>query len=291
MSTEGGSLGAVLITETVVWGVLGAIGVVGYLWASSKDERPKPTDDRAAVCAKKVRITRRNMLLYATIGFWAVFVGALLSLFKIGTTERPDDVLIVNWTYLVLTAIAWAALAILHGLYFWFPWFGQTAALAVLWGASFVLLAVGPLSTSNTKRDVCFGLAVALQGLSVVHVLWFQGRMGPLFRLRGWLTVIWVLLAFALFDIFWYIGYLNADRGATQLTSPWKTHLPFFLANVVGLVVSAAVAAWTYKAKSSDIDDIISEVHSDVSGAVEGGIPLSQGGSAAYDTASGSAAF
>ena len=263
VDVEGNTLGVVLIIETIVWGLLMAAGGVIYVWLASKDERPRASDDRAAVCAKKVRVTRRQMMLYAAIAFAAMFLAALFTLFKIGTHVRPDDAISVNWTYLTLTAAAWVSLALLHGLYFWFPWFGQTAALAAIWGGIFLLLATAPLSTSNDKRDVLFGLAVGLQGLSLIYIIWFSGRWGPMWRWRGWATAAPVIVAFLLFDIFWYIGYLNAQRGATALGAPWETHLPFFIANLCALVVSAAVAAWTYKAKKSDIDTIMEEVKSD----------------------------
>lgn len=277
MAVEGGSLGAVLITEMIFWGVMFLIALIYTVWKFMQDERPAVTDSREAICAKKVRIVRRDMSLYSTLAYVLMFVAALMTYYEIGTTARPNGVQVVNWTYLAITAFAWAALGFLHALYFWFPFFGHTLALALAWWGSFALLAVGPLWVDSTSRDVFFGLAVALQGVSVGLVAFFSGYMGPLWRWRGWVTVVWVLLAFAVFDIFWYIGYQNAQTSATELNSRWKSQLPFFLANVSGLVISAAAAAWTYKAKRADIDATIAEMNSDAAGAAtaaEEGYPL-----------------
>ena len=285
MGVEGGSLGVVLIIEMIFWAAMLVVALAYTVWKFMKDERPATTDSREAICAKKVRIVRRDMSLYSTLAYGLMFVAALMTYYEIGTTERPNGVQVVNWTYLAFTSFAWAALAFLHALYFWFSFFGHTLALALAWWGSFALLAVGPLWVGSTSRDVFFGLAVALQGVSVGLVAFFSGHMGPLWRWRGWVTVIWVLLAFGLVDIFWYIGYQNAQTSATELNSRWKSQLPFFLANVSALVISAVAAAWTYKAKRADIDATIAEMGGDARGAAaaaESGISLLPAADGAY---------
>lgn len=268
MAVESGSLFIVLLVELIFWGVLLLVGGVYYLWTSSQDERPKTSDARKTICAKKVRILRRDMSLYSTIAYFSMFVAALLVMFEIGTTTRPNGgTETVNWSYLALTAFAWAALGFLHAYYFWFPYFGQTLALALMWWGSFALLAVGPLWNAGQSRDIFFGLAVALQGISLGFIVWFQGRCGPMWRWRGWATAAGVILAVILIDIFWYIGYLNANRSVTAVDHRWVSHMVFFIANALALVVSAAVAAWTYKAKKADIDATIAELKGDAEGA------------------------
>jgi len=258
-STETGSIGAVWITAASVWGFIAAMVTAYYLWAMSFDERAKAGESEEAVGAKKVRIVRRQMALYAASSAWIMFFVTLMCEFEIGTLTRSGDVVTINWTYFSLSAAAWAVAAWLHAIYFRFTHAGQNAVLSAMWAVAMVVLGVAPLTTGNTKRDLLYGISVALQGVSVLFIFWFQGRKGPLFRWRGWSTLVWVIVAFVIIDVFWYIGYENAQRKATQLDARWKSQLPFFLGNLCGLVVAASMAAWTYKAKSGDVKAMMRE--------------------------------
>jgi hypothetical protein len=119
-----------------------------------------------------------------------------------------------------------------------------------------MFLSVGPTSCESVKRDASFAMAVVLQGLSLAVALYFSGdaKHGSSFmRRKGWFGV-WlsfasVFLTFAVYDIFWYIGYLNVSSSSVVLNAPWKSQLAFLLASVLALPIGGMIDYVFYKAK------------------------------------------
>jgi hypothetical protein len=246
MSTESGSFGDVLITGTVVYGVAAALAAVLYVYMSMFDYEEKASDDVKTTNLKKRRFIQRMMSFFGALALGAMGLGYLFVLFKIGTVVRSDGVT-VNWSYFAFAAVAWSLLGTLHGYFFNLDGYSRRMALGGLWAAAMVLLAVGPLSPHGVKRDVCYGVSVALQAVSIAYLFWFQGKPRALLRIYGWIPAAFVLLAFLLYDVFWFIGYLNLNSSAVELTSRWKAHLAFFFADLCAFVISAVAAFMLYK--------------------------------------------
>ena len=244
----GGEMGAVMITGASVFGLLCAAAIGYAVWMFSFDERIQANDDEAKRCRKNIAVARRNMGALIAAGLVPVFLAYLFTLFRVGNATRDDGVT-VNYGYFAFISIAWFFLALLHSIYFWFEGNVLRILLGALWTGSMVMLAVGPLFHPHVKRELVFALAVVIQALSLLYIFWFEGVNGPLKRSRGWVAAAGVIAAFVLYDTFWFIGYLNETSSAVIVHTPWKSHLPFFFADICAFVVSVGLAMWLHRPK------------------------------------------
>lgn len=248
MSVYGAEMGAVLITGVVVYGVSFLASLVVTLWWNSMDQRIQEGDNSATQCMKKIAVARRVMLGLASAALLFVTLAYLLTLFRVGNATR-DDGITVNYGYFAVLSVAWFLLALVHSVYFWFEGNVNRLVLGLIWAAAFAMLAVAPLFHPHVKRELVFGLSVALQGGSLLVILWAEGINGPLMRWRGWLAAFFVVAAFVLYDTFWFIGYLNEGSRSVIVHTPWKSQLPFLFADASAFIGSVLVALWFYKPK------------------------------------------
>lgn len=254
MAVESGSFGAVLITGTAFFGVLGLLAAALYIYMSSFSYELAAGDSEKDAVHKKRRFAQRMMALFGSSALLVVAFGYLFVLFKVGTFVRSDGYT-VNWTYFSFLALAWMLLGLLHGYFFRLDGYSRRVSLGAMWAIAMVLLAVAPVTPHDSKRDLCFAVSVVLQALSLLYVFWFEGMHGPLKHLYGWLAAGPVLVAFVLYDTFWFIGYLNETSFGVVLTSRWKAHLAFLCADLCAFVLSSAAAFFLYRplrARSAD---------------------------------------
>lgn len=248
MGIENNSYGDVLIAGTVTFGVFGLIGAALFFYMSSFNYEHESDDTPKERKHKNRRFAQRLMAMFGASALGVLAMGYLFVLFKIGTLVRSDGQT-VNWSYFAFAAAAWFLLGLLHSVFFRLEGYSRRVALAVLFALSPLLLALAPLSPHDDKRDVCFGFAVAFQALSLFFIFWFEGIAGPLKRWYGWVAAAGVVLAFLLYDIFFYIGYLNEVSSAVLLTSRWNAQVAFLIADFLAFVVSAVAALWLYRPK------------------------------------------
>jgi hypothetical protein len=250
MTTETGSLLDIYAIGAAWFGFF-ALAAFGYfVWLSSHSAVKRPEDTPAERCTKKRQIARRSISLLAAGAHLIMFGGYLFPLYEIGTFTRSDGARI-NWSYFAFNAAGWLLLGFAFSLYFWLRGNLLRVGFGAMIAAGFVLFAVAPLTPTAQKRDVCFGIAVALQGIAVAYAIWFGGRGGPLMRYRGWAVAVLLLIAFVLYDTFWYIGFLNEFRGAVQLTARWQSWAGFFPADALAYTFAIAAAGWMHRPKKS----------------------------------------
>jgi len=275
MKVENGSFGGVLIAGTVVFGVVGVLAAILYLYMSAFNYEVQPSDSEKEAVHKKRRFAQRMIALFGSAAAGVVALGYLFVLFIVGTFVRSDGYT-VNWTYFSFLALAAGLVGLLHGYFFRLDGYSRRVTLGGMWAVAMVLLAVAPVTPHGSKRDLCFGVSVALQGLSLLYVFWFEGVHGPLKHLYGWLAAGPVVVAFALYDIFWFIGYLNEASSAVVFTSRWKVHLAFFFADLCMYVVSPVVAFLLYRPLRATHDDAIELP------TMDAGVSLGSTGAGAY---------
>lgn len=245
-ATEHNSYGNVLIAGTCLFGVVAFLGLGLFLFLSTINYEPVAGDDPRVAKRKERRVQQRLMVMFGTAANGILAAGYLFVLFKIGTLTRSDSY-VINWSYFAFAAGAWFMLGLLHSVFFRLEGYARRVALAVLFALPPLLLALGPLSPSESKRDVCYGFAVALQFVSVAYIAWFEGVSGPLKRAYGIIPAGLVLVAFLLYDVFWFIGFLNEDNSAVVLTSRWNAQIAFLFADLLAMIGSAAAAIMLYR--------------------------------------------
>lgn len=251
MGIESNSFGDVLIAGTVTFGVFGVLAAAIFFYMSSFSYEKAKDDTVKERTHKNRRFAQRLMAMFGAAALGVLAAGYLFVLFKIGTLVRSDGQT-VNWTYFAFASAAWFLLGLLHSIFFRLDGYSRRVTLGVLFLLPALLLALAPLSPHLDKRNVCFGFAVALQAVSLFFIFWFEGVAGPLKRLYGWIVAAGVLIAFILYDTFFYIGYLNETASAVVLSSRWNAQVAFLIADFLAFVVSAALAFWLYRPKRED---------------------------------------
>jgi hypothetical protein len=251
--TETGTLLTVLIVSTVVHGASALVATAFYVYLWFNLAPILSTDSDQTVCAKIARRYRHHMAGLAAIGCLALCLASGGMIVHLGTVHRDGDGQRVNWSYFgVGESVAFAALGGILGVFFWFPSVIQCVILAAIWCVSCILLGAGAVYSETDQRLFCFIASVLLQVSGAVFLfLSGSGFAGVLRSGRGMLAVGKLAVAAALYDVFWYIGYLNRPQDGVHIHTRWIAHLVFFLASVVAHICLPAFAAWFYTTEAA----------------------------------------
>lgn len=256
MGYQTGELLSIDISGAVVFGAIALLSAVVYVVHCNQHNEMSVQDDEKERCRKKKEIGRKYVAGFGALAHATLAVGYCFLLAKVGYYRRDCDEVLVNWTFFAFAAVAFFFVGMMHSLVFWIEGLLNRTAFSALFALSLMFLAVGPTSCVERKRDASFAMAAVLQGVSLAFALYFSGdaKHGSSFmRHKGWLGV-WlsfasVVLTFAVYDIFWYIGYLNVSSSSVMLNAPWKSELAFLLASVLALPIGGVIDYVFYKAK------------------------------------------
>jgi len=240
-----GNMQAIAITGTTFFGVFGLLAAVAALYLynfmdySYDDETPEQVKSW-----RKAMIDIRYMLLIWAAAMAFVSAGYLLLYYNVGTLMRDVDDVPVNWSLFACSALGAGLLAYLMAVFFDVREIGGKIAVMVIWTLVFVFLSVGPLSHYGSKRDIAFGLAVFLVGVSLAVFFFCAHHPNGVFStVQGWIPPIIAICGFVCLFVFWMLGYLNEPSSKAILNSQWETQLGFFLGGNFTLFFLAALAA------------------------------------------------
>jgi hypothetical protein len=252
---EGGSLMALAITGAALFGVDALAGLALLLWMAYTHYARKMRGDAPPVaCSKRRWRHRRTMAGFTAVAAGAMMFGYLCLQFRAGTYTR--DGLFNNWSYFACDAVAFFFLGLVLAVYFWVPDFLFRLIFAIGMALMGVVLCVASLSSVYAKRMLFFAFAPVLQVAAIAYLVWTGGPRGPIMRMRGWLVAAPIAVAFILYDVFWFLGYMNEPASIVQLNHRWQAHAGFLAADVL-MAGAAVLAIWLHapRAKTTGDDD------------------------------------
>lgn len=253
---EEGNLFIVLIVACIVTGVIGMVFQALWFWIWFMLTPITGADDKSMVCAKLARRYRRQMCGLGAIACISLALVLAAMIVRLGTVHRSGDNRKVNFSYFAIgEAIAFVALGLSAGVFYWIQSTLNRWILAGMWLAWCVAFGLGALPTDENQRQFFFFFGIAFQVMSLVF-MWIasNGFRGLMSVLKGIIPLGMLLMCLVVYDIYWYIGYLNNHQVGLHDRTRWHAHLAWFMASLVAHVVVPAWWIWFYAAKSEEVN-------------------------------------
>lgn len=256
---ETGNLLTVLIVQTVTFFCcgLGSAALFLYFWT----QIPKHYHTRQEAAADATIRVRKLMFLCKSVGCFILSGVALCMIFRIGTVHRSGDpTRLVNWSYFAIgESVAFATMAMVMAMYYWYDSTTNAAILVALSAFWPVLFGVGALPTHSTQRVVLFSLALVIQvGVMVFNFVAARPSFAWYMKLQGLVPQAILVVAYVLYDVFWYIGYDNApQKNGPHENRRWVAQLVFLLAAFVAHMVLPAYQLWMYEAPMDTAEELL----------------------------------
>lgn len=213
----------------------------------------------AAVAAprdSKKNVVRSGMLAVLSGGLIALAAFYLLAYYKVGTIEIINHDLKVtlhNWTYFVGAALFHVATAVILATAFHFRSQGATLVLVMFFVASMGFYGAGQLQGFGSKRDICGAFGVFCH-VMCVFVLWYGniGAKSRFYSVRGWASILPILVAAIIYVLFWFIGSPNEPSSRATLDSRSGTILAFLLGGDMMFLLANVMAIVLYMSPEAD---------------------------------------
>ena len=259
MIHETGNLLTVLIVHTVTFFCcgIGSAALFLYFWT----QIPKHYHSLQEAAADVTIRVRKAMFMCKAVGCLVLSGVVLAMIFRIGTVHRSGDpTRLVNYSYFAIgESVAFATMAMIMTMYYWYDSTSNAAILIVLSALWPVLFGVGALPTHSTQRVVLFSFALVVQvGVMVFNFFAARPSFSWYMKLHGLVPQGILLVAYVLYDVFWYIGYNNApQKEGPHENRRWVGQLVFLLAAFVAHMVLPAYQLWFYEAPKDTAQELL----------------------------------